>query len=858
MSEGIDRIFIEVLNMSLTGCVVILAVILARLLLRRAPRIFSYVLWAVVLFRLLCPVSFSSQLSLLGFLQNEPAQGGRMAYIPEGIGIAEQPEITLPDGIPADGLDASLPGGMVSASANPVQIILHVGALIWILGVFVMLGYSAYSLLCLGNRLKSAVWERENIYRIPGTGTPFVYGLFRPRIYYPCSLDGEEKDYILVHEHIHIRRCDHITRMLGYLTLCVHWFNPLVWAAYVLSGRDMEMSCDEAVLRQMGNAVKKEYSASLLALASGGKYSKRVPLAFGERDTGNRIKNVLRYQKPRVFAAGIVAVFCAGVAVFLLANPAAEPIVFYGIVETIDFDGNEQMVIWVPGIGEMDEPGVKDVIDSDPKTFSGLLPGWLVRITFPAGEEVEILETWPGRFSTRAESIDVVGMGFAAETTEGGRCRVALPMDFTVTGSDGTAVQRLEPEDTLIFSDTNGGHLAQAQVVPVDSGLGQVWIELTQDEAKLLFEAYEGGFQCEVVRGDERAASIDTEATENTSQADTGSGAVTESTGQMNAAILEDSGQEADGGVVLPLSPEYVVDGRVVDGIYRVYVRSISRSLRGIDLFVAEGWEEDMDLPELAFDENCTFWVNVEMDSVRYEERGFDEFADLVGEAYPYLNPPLRLIFEDGLIEEAYLDSAYYGEGIAYAPVPPAMWYPDLEQITGETMEDILAKYYVPARTVQADVSDAEGMETIEVYTGSIGDGDSGIVRILSEDGTVLYGDGAHASRALWSNIYLGERDGVPFLMIMHIEDRELYGEYAYYVFRLDESGEVRQIAGTTFTFGGEIGYDDEMFREWAGRLMDYLADSRLLLSSQEMELRTEPVSEADKYNYGTLRRNVQ
>ena len=845
MGGEIEKVFVDILNMSLTGCVAVLAVILARLLLRRAPRIFSYALWAVVLFRLLCPVSFVSEVSLLGFLQSEPAQEGRMAYIPPDIGVMEEPEVTLPVKPLEDGVNASLPRATAGDSANPMQIVLYVTARIWLIGMVGMLGYSVCSLLLLRKKLENAVWERENIYRLPGAGTPFVCGLIRPRIYYPHGLDGEEKDYILVHEQIHIRRGDHIMRMIAYLALCVHWFNPLVWIAYVLSGRDMEMSCDEAVLRKMGSGVKKEYSASLLALATGRMYGRGIPLAFGEKDTGGRIKNVLRYKKPKAYTAGAVAMLCAVVALFLLANPAdvlsitGEPTVFYGIVEPIDFDGSKGLVLWIPGIGEVEEPQVKNIIDSDPETFSGLQIGWLVRITFPAGEEVAIQETWPARFSIAAESIEMIGEGFAGQNIEGGRCQMAIPMDFSMTGADGTVIPEPIPGDVLVFSDADGGQLATAQSGFVDFEAGQIWMELSLDGARMLLDAYEGGYQCEVIREDGFGSDVETE-------------------GDKDDRLAENGGQQADDDGILPLGPDRVVDGRVMDGTYRVYVRSISRSLRGIDLFVAEGWEEDAELPTLVFDDGCIFWVNVEMDNVRYEERDFDEFADLVSDAYSYLNPPLRLVLKDGLIEEAYLDSAYYGAGIAYAPVRPAIWsLPDIEQITGQSMDEILAEYYVPADTVEADISDAEGMEMIEVYTGNIGDGDSGIVLIRSQSGTILYGDGAHVSRAGWNNIYLGERDGVPFLMTMHIEDRDTYGEYGYYVFRLGEGGEVRQIAGSTFTFGSGNSYDDNLFREWAERLYGYLEDSHLLLSSQEMELRTVPVSEADRYNYDTLRRTM-
>lgn len=268
MDNILEQLFIAILNMSLAAGVIILAVILIRLLLKKVPRIFSYALWVIVLFRLLCPFSFSSAFSLLGFLRSEPAIQGRMTYIPENIGYQMTPTVNLP--IPAlnDMVNGSLPAGNPQGSVNPLQLLLFLYAWLWVLGVFLMAAYSVISMLRLRKRLKRARWERENIYRMDETGTPCVCGLIKPRIYLPSGLQKEEENYILLHEQIHIRRKDHIFRLLSWLALCLHWFNPLAWIAFSLSEKDMEMSCDEAVIRESGQQTKKEYSASLLAAAA--------------------------------------------------------------------------------------------------------------------------------------------------------------------------------------------------------------------------------------------------------------------------------------------------------------------------------------------------------------------------------------------------------------------------------------------------------------------------------------------------------------------------------------------------------------------------------------------------------------
>ena len=320
--QMIEAVFIEVLNMSLTAGVIILAVLLARIPLKKAPRIYVYALWGIVLFRLLCPVSFESGVSLLGVLQNEPASAGRMEYIPQDIGYQMKPRINLPIEAANDAVNSSLPPGNPAGSVNAMQIILYLAVRVWILGMAAIVLYSAVSVYKLRKQLKSAVWERDNIYRMAGNDSPFVYGIVHPRIYVPENLSEKELEYILLHEQIHIRRGDHIFRLLAYIALCIHWFNPLVWAAFSISGRDMEISCDEAVIRKLGNDVKKEYSASLLNLAHGRRVVKGIPTAFGESDTGARIKHVLKYRKPVKVLGAAAAILCVLLAVVFATNPS--------------------------------------------------------------------------------------------------------------------------------------------------------------------------------------------------------------------------------------------------------------------------------------------------------------------------------------------------------------------------------------------------------------------------------------------------------------------------------------------------------------------------------------------------------
>lgn len=308
----LENIFLQLLNMSLTASFIIFAVLVVRLFLRKAPKVFSYALWAVVLFRLVCPFSFESVFSLM------PVNPTPVA---PDILYAQAPKITT--GLTAidQAASASLPMPTVDASVNPLQIWAFVGTVLWILGIATMLIYSLISLMKLKRCLRGAVLEGGNVYLSDRIPTPFVLGLIRPKIYLPAILEDHEKLYILLHEQTHIRRLDPIVKIISFFVLCLHWFNPLVWAAFFLLSKDMEMSCDEAVIKKLGSDVKKEYSSSLLTLATGRRLIGATPLAFGEGDTKGRIKHVLHYKKPAfwVIIAALVAILLAAAA--LISNP---------------------------------------------------------------------------------------------------------------------------------------------------------------------------------------------------------------------------------------------------------------------------------------------------------------------------------------------------------------------------------------------------------------------------------------------------------------------------------------------------------------------------------------------------------
>lgn len=323
-----ERLFLGIVNMSITASYVILFVLLIRLLLKRAPKKYAYALWSVVLFRLVCPVSFTAIFSIFlikPFNMAVAQQGGggaaSLAYIPPDIGMMAVPQATV--GIPELNakLNAILIAPLPEASANPLQIWVLLGAILWAAGVAALLIHGISGFIRMQRRVATAVRLEGNVYEADNIRSPFILGMVRPRIYIPFGLAEGERSYILQHEKIHLRRRDHLVSVLGYAVLAVHWFNPLAWLAYALMARDMEMSCDEKVLSTAGPDMVQAYSLSLLSFAANRRFSGGAPLAFGETGIRERIRNVLRFRHAPKRVALPAAVLCAAAVAACAANP---------------------------------------------------------------------------------------------------------------------------------------------------------------------------------------------------------------------------------------------------------------------------------------------------------------------------------------------------------------------------------------------------------------------------------------------------------------------------------------------------------------------------------------------------------
>lgn len=317
--------FPKLLSMSLTASVVIVVVLLLRLLLKKAPKAVSYAMWSIVLIRLLCPVSVGSGLSLFGLIDtpvaNRAAAAVRAEFAPDTLVRTEQSAVALPVSDVDDGIRDALPQEEKPPAADPRKAPAALFTYVWIAGLSAMCMYAAVSCIRIRRKLLTASLLRDNIYLADGIATPFVMGLIRPKIYLPSSLEEREQSYILMHEQHHIRRGDHLLKALAFAALCIHWFNPLVWVAFMVASKDMEMSCDEAVIGKMGDGILADYSASLLTLATGRRVIAGMPLAFGEGDTKGRIRNLATWKKPALWITLAAVIVCVIVAVCLLTDP---------------------------------------------------------------------------------------------------------------------------------------------------------------------------------------------------------------------------------------------------------------------------------------------------------------------------------------------------------------------------------------------------------------------------------------------------------------------------------------------------------------------------------------------------------
>ena len=312
-----DAVFLKILNMSLTASWIVLAVLLLRLLLKRAPKWLSCLLWGVVGLRLIFPFSIESLFSLIP--SAEP--------LPSDLPMTQAPAIdsgfeVIDEVVNPIIYDSFAPTPEVSA--NPLQIVLTVAGIVWLCGLIGMIAYGVVSYVRLRLRVRASIKNSDNVYFCDDIDSPFILGIIRPRIYLPSGMTDAQMGYVIGHEQAHLRRLDHIWKPLGFALLCLHWFNPLLWLAYILLCRDIESACDEKVICDMDNESKKGYSETLVACSVHRRAVMACPLAFGEVGVKDRIKSVLNYKKPAfwIILVAVVALVVTGVC--FLTDPKSD------------------------------------------------------------------------------------------------------------------------------------------------------------------------------------------------------------------------------------------------------------------------------------------------------------------------------------------------------------------------------------------------------------------------------------------------------------------------------------------------------------------------------------------------------
>lgn len=308
-------LFLKLLNMSIAAGWLILAVVVLRLLLKKAPKWIVILLWGIVALRLVVPFSFESALSLIPSAETFNAHN--IQY--------ETPAIH--SGIPAVNHAVNPILGEAFApnpagSVNPLYVWTFIVSVIWFIGIAAMLLYAVISYVRVRRRVAERAPYEGNIFLCDHVKSPFILGLVRPKIYLPSGMDAAAMGPVIAHEKAHLARRDHWWKPLGFLILTVHWFNPLCWIAYVLLCRDIELACDEKVIRQMDLDGKKQYSAALLECSTGRRLVTICPLAFGEVGVKERVKNVLNYKKPAFWIIAVAVAACAVVTVCFATNPA--------------------------------------------------------------------------------------------------------------------------------------------------------------------------------------------------------------------------------------------------------------------------------------------------------------------------------------------------------------------------------------------------------------------------------------------------------------------------------------------------------------------------------------------------------
>ena len=321
-----NELFLKIINMSISASWFVLAVLILRFVLKKAPKWVNVLLWGIVAVRLAFPFSIESAFSLIPSAET----------ISPSIMMDTVPSVQT--GVPAinnviNPVIGSSLAPAPGASANPLQIWIPILSMIWVAGVAILFVYTAVSYWRLRRKVSEAVILRDNIFQSENVASPFVLGIIKPRIYLPFNMNGQDLEHVVAHEQAHIRRKDHWWKPLGFLLLTIHWFNPLMWLAYVLLCRDIELACDEKVIKELDNEQRADYAQALVVCSVNRRMIAACPLAFGEIGVKDRVKSVMNYKKPEFWIIFLAVIACVIVAVCFLTNPAGTALTKWTIDE---------------------------------------------------------------------------------------------------------------------------------------------------------------------------------------------------------------------------------------------------------------------------------------------------------------------------------------------------------------------------------------------------------------------------------------------------------------------------------------------------------------------------------------------
>ena len=385
-----SEFFLKIVNMSISASWVVVAVLALRFCLKKAPKWVNVLLWGIVAVRMVFPFSIESVLSLIPSAET----------ISPTIMMEQTPSVQT--GVPAlnhvinpviSGSFTPVPG----ASANPLQIWIPVLTGIWLFGIAALFLYSAVSYWRLRRKVCEAVILRGNLYQSEKVCSPFVLGIIKPKIYLPYHMDSRKMDHVIAHEQTHIRRKDHWWKPFGFLLLTIHWFNPLMWLSYILLCRDIELACDEKVIREMGNEQRADYTQALVACSVNRRLIAACPLAFGEIGVKERVKSVMNYKKPAFWIVLASVIVCAVIAVCFLTNPigfqfdvSANTIVSANHFDMRNADDPVAIEMTPAQISELNSrlAGVKNCKRSD--KYAGLTPGYQISAQMQDGSYIRI------------------------------------------------------------------------------------------------------------------------------------------------------------------------------------------------------------------------------------------------------------------------------------------------------------------------------------------------------------------------------------------------------------------------------------------------------------------------------------